>query len=365
MPQKENIRIVQLIDSLEPGGAERMAVNYANALAERIAFSGLIATRAEGDLKAVISKKVDYLFLNKKSNVDFKAFFRFRNYCKKERINCIHAHSSSFLWAVLIKFTLPKIKIIWHDHYGNSEFLEKRPKFLLKLMSFSFLMIIAVNEKLKDWSVRELYCKKVISLNNFSEIVQNDAVQSVLRGRDGKRILCLSNLRPQKNHLLIIEIANLVKKSYPDWSFHLVGKDFNDAYSISIKEEIMRLDLGQQVYLYGAQNEVATLIQQAAFGLLTSFSEGLPVSLLEMGMLGKTVVASQVGDVGKVIINSETGFLISDFNKNDFYRAIEELINDTEVRNTLGNALKSHVAQHFSKEVIVGSYLKTIAELNT
>ena len=42
-----------------------------------------------------------------------------------------------------------------------------------------------------------------------------------------------------------------------------------------------------------------------------------------------------------------------------------ELINDTEVRNTLGTALKSHVAQHFSKEVIVGSYLKTIAELNT
>ena len=42
------MRIVQLIDSLDAGGAERMAVNYANALSEKITFSGLVATRKEG-----------------------------------------------------------------------------------------------------------------------------------------------------------------------------------------------------------------------------------------------------------------------------------------------------------------------------
>ena len=35
------MRIIQLIDSLAPGGAERMAVNYANALSDKVAFSGL------------------------------------------------------------------------------------------------------------------------------------------------------------------------------------------------------------------------------------------------------------------------------------------------------------------------------------
>ena len=39
------MRILQIIDSLEAGGAERMAVSYANALANEIEFSGLIATR--------------------------------------------------------------------------------------------------------------------------------------------------------------------------------------------------------------------------------------------------------------------------------------------------------------------------------
>ena len=42
------MRIVQLIDSLEAGGAERMAVNYANELAGQIDFSGLVVSRKEG-----------------------------------------------------------------------------------------------------------------------------------------------------------------------------------------------------------------------------------------------------------------------------------------------------------------------------
>ena len=45
------MRIVQLIDSLEAGGAERMAVNLANGLAKQVEFSGLISTRKEGLFK--------------------------------------------------------------------------------------------------------------------------------------------------------------------------------------------------------------------------------------------------------------------------------------------------------------------------
>ena len=60
------MRILQLIDSLEAGGAERMAVNYANALATTLEFSSLVATRKEGPLLGEIDSKVIYLFLNKK-----------------------------------------------------------------------------------------------------------------------------------------------------------------------------------------------------------------------------------------------------------------------------------------------------------
>ncbi len=67
------MRILQIIDSLEIGGAEKMAVNYANALTDKVEFSGLVATRKEGNLKSHINQKVNYLFLNRKKFFDVKA----------------------------------------------------------------------------------------------------------------------------------------------------------------------------------------------------------------------------------------------------------------------------------------------------
>ena len=50
------MRILQLIDSLDAGGAERIAVNYANSLTQKVSFSGLVTTRKEGVLKTEIQK---------------------------------------------------------------------------------------------------------------------------------------------------------------------------------------------------------------------------------------------------------------------------------------------------------------------
>ena len=128
------MRIVQIIDSLEAGGAERMAVNYANALSEKIEFSGLVTTRKEGVLRNQINEKVSYLFLKKKKRIDVQSVFKLRNYIKKNNVTYLHAHSSSFFIAVLVKLTLPKIKIIWHDHYGISQDLSVRRNIVLKLL---------------------------------------------------------------------------------------------------------------------------------------------------------------------------------------------------------------------------------------
>ena len=110
------MRIVQLIDSLDIGGAEKMAVSYANSLSKSIEFSGLVASRKEGELKNKMEAGVSYLFLNKKKSVDFNAILKLRNYCKKNKVQIIQAHSSSFFLACMVKLLLPKIAVIWHDH---------------------------------------------------------------------------------------------------------------------------------------------------------------------------------------------------------------------------------------------------------
>ena len=59
------MRVLQLIDSLDAGGAERMSVTIANALSTRIDRSYLCTSRKEGVLKSDLKKDVGYLFLRK------------------------------------------------------------------------------------------------------------------------------------------------------------------------------------------------------------------------------------------------------------------------------------------------------------
>jgi hypothetical protein len=132
------MRILQLVDSLEAGGTERMAVNLANALASRLEYSALCTTRAEGPLKELLQPEVDYLFLNKGSKVDVGAWKRLHGFLKRNRIDLLHAHSSSYGLAVVMKCLLPGLQVVWHDHYGQSEFLSQRPLQPLKVLARFF-----------------------------------------------------------------------------------------------------------------------------------------------------------------------------------------------------------------------------------
>ena len=357
------MRILQIIDSLEIGGAEKMAVNYANALAENCDFSGLVATRKEGNLKSHLSNKVDYLFLNRESTLDFKAIFKLRKYCKENKIDFLQAHSSSFFTAFLVKLCYFKINIIWHDHNGLSEFISKRKSLVLKLASFFFKGIVVVNYQLKNWAIKELNCKQVIYLANFTIVDSNQKRETELHGIEGKKIVCVANLRFQKNHFLLIEVAKMLKESHPDWSFHLIGKDFNDDYSAKVKNEISACKLDDNVFLYGSKNDTNAIIHQANIAILTSQSEGLPVALLEYGLNKKPVVSTSVGEIPMIIKNGENGFLVPKYEAKSFYEALIKLIENDELRHKISANLYQTIQQNHSQEAIIGFYLNWLKNL--
>ena len=345
------MRVLQVIDSLEIGGAEKMAVNYANALATRIDFSGLIATRAEGNLKTHLDTSVSYLFLNKKTTVDLAAIFRLKKYCKEHKVEFLHPHSSSYFTALLLKFVYPKVKIIWHDHNGLSEFISSQKSIALKMASFFFKGIIVVNFKLKAWAEKELNCKKVIYLPNFTAIDSSEIVETFLKGTAGKRILCLANLRDQKNHFLLLDVAEKLMESHPDWTFHLVGKDFEDNYSSKVREQIQNKNLKDNVFVYGSKNDVKNIINQSDIAILTSKSEGLPIALIEYGLCKKPVVTTKVGEIPLIIKNAVNGFSV-DFDDSDlFYQKLINYITNEDLRIQMGNALYQTIIENNSRSI--------------
>lgn len=355
----KKLRILQLIDSLEAGGAERMAINYANALAEVLPFSALITTRKEGALQQQLSMKVVYFFLNKKGKVGVQAVLRLRKFIKTNKINLIHAHSTSFFSAVLVKMTYPKVKIIWHDHYGNSEFLEHRNSFTLRILSVFFQGIISVNLQLKEWAAQQLKFKKVLYLPNFVYFTEanRNLQQTQLEGVSGKKIVCLANLRAQKNHLMLLEVASHLKESHPDWTFHLVGKDFKDDYSLFIHQEILNRNLRKHVFIYGTRDDVGFILNQSDIAILTSKSEGLPVALLEYGFYKKPVLSTSVGEIATVIQSTKTGVLVPSGDVASFYNELIQLIQDPDRRTLIAANLNEHIKGNYSEEEVVHKYL--------
>lgn len=351
------MRIVQIIDSLEAGGAERMAVNYANSLANKIDFSGIVVTRSEGLLLHKINSNVDYFFLNKSKTIDFKALLKLRSYIKRNKIEIVHAHSTSFFLAFLLKLIIPKVKLIWHDHYGDSEFLAERPIMALKFTIPFFYGIISVNQKLKVWSKQKLKFENVIYLHNFPCFEDEQLETTILAGEDGKRIVCLANLRPQKNHFLLLNVAKKLNKMEPNWTFHLVGKDFEDEYSLKIKAKIFDFQLQNHVFLYNSKSDIKNILGQANIAVLTSQSEGLPVAILEYGLNFKAVISTSVGEIQDIICNGENGFLIANDNISEFYDALNILIQNPKLITTFGENLNATIRSKFNSEIIVKTYL--------
>jgi glycosyltransferase involved in cell wall biosynthesis len=351
------IRIIQIIDSLDAGGAERMAVSYANALASSIAFSGLVVTRGEGPLKEQVEDGVSYLFLNKKRAVDFGAVYRLRKFVKQHQVNVVHAHSTSFFIAFLLKLTCPNVRLVWHDHYGDSEFLSNRPLGALQMSAPFFSGIIAVNQKLKVWAEQKLNCSNIIYLPNFPSKENNSTAATILKGIPGKRIVCLANLRLQKDHFLLLDVARKLKLSHPEWTFHLVGKDFEDDYSQKIKDLIVAFDLEKNVFLYGTKNDITHIVKQSTIGILTSKSEGLPVALLEYGWYQKPVVVTAVGEIPSLVAHGKNGFLIVAQQESLFYEALVELIENELLQLEFGQALYRTVRNHHSETAVITQYL--------
>lgn len=344
----KQIKVLQLIDSLHIGGAEVLAVNINNLLNDSKEIkSFLCATREEGDLKKRIHNLNSYLFLNKKNVFDLFAILRLRKFIKKNGVSIIHAHSSSYFLAVCLKCILPRIKIIWHDHYGLSEFVEKRKRQPLRFFSGFFSYGIFVNDKLLNWSKQNLKIKNVNILRNFAFFNNNSKI-TFLKNENEKRIVCVGAFRPQKDHLNLLKAFTILHEKHPNWTLHLIGKRSESDYFREIQSFILNNNLENSVFIYGACEDLKFILSQAEIGVLPSKSEGLPISLLEYGLAKLPVVVTNVGDCGMVLVNNG-GILVEKENSKDLADAIIELINFKEKRIKFGLNLYNTVIQGYSE----------------
>lgn len=334
-----------------------VAVNIANSLLLKNVDSFLCAIRKEGDLKNKINDKVDYLFLNRKQRFDFKAIFKLKRFVKHNKIDIIHAHSSSYVFAIAIKILYPRVKVIWHNHYGNIEDLRGFFFLLLKLSSKMFHAIISVSEILEKWAINNLKVKNVNYLPNFASLQDTNEVTK-LKGKSKFRIVCLARISPEKDHLNLLKAFKLANVDHPSWSLHIVGNHNSDEYYDLVIQFVQKNNLVNKVFFYHNCIDVKNILSQASIGVLCSKFEGLPITLLEYGLAKLPVIVTDVGQCKKVVMNSNYGFIVPKEDEVALSDKMKLLMKDKNLRNDMSINFNKHIIGNYSENIIIEKLIK-------
>jgi glycosyltransferase involved in cell wall biosynthesis len=346
--------VLQLVDSLASGGAEHVAVMLANNLPMDTCRSYLCASRRTGPLQSELRPEVGFLDLQRKNRFDIAAILKLARFSQQENIQIIHAHTSSLFLGVIVSLINPRIKLVWHDHVGRHE-IKSRSRFLYGFFARRASIIFTVSRDLASWAVNTLGLPKerVLYLPNFVEMQQYDSKSLNLPGHRGKRVVCVANVRVQKDHLTLLQAFSKVVKSEPNAHLLLVGGDTDTILAKQARKTSRELNLESNVSWLGPREDVPSILSNCDIGVLSSVSEGFPVVLLEYGQAGLAVVATRVGECAEILEDGEAGILVHPSDPDELADEILHLLNSQDLRVRFGERLAERVKQNFSVETVI------------
>ncbi|WP_298247474.1 glycosyltransferase [uncultured Christiangramia sp.] len=190
--------------------------------------------------------------------------------------------------------------------------------------------------------------RRGIPITNVDKI---EARQNVLKRfnleSSNKLVIHMGNFSPEKNHIFLIDIFDRVKKEHPEIKLICVGE--GTLYN-TIKEMVVDKNLDSTVYFTGFERNVSELLAAGNCLTLCSLVEGVPGAILEAAVQRTPSISTNVGGVKEVLENDVTGFLINNFNKDEFYNKLILLTSNSELNVEMGNNSYALVVKEFGTE---------------
>jgi glycosyltransferase involved in cell wall biosynthesis len=352
----QRLGVMHLVDTLEVGGAERVAVTLVNHLDQNRYVPHLCSTRREGPLAFAVDRSVRRLKLNRSWRFDVGPVFRLQRYIKQNQISLLHAHGSTVFLARLIGMFPPYPAVIWHTHYGRFA-VENRKAPAYSAAARGIQGVIVVNRELGAWCQDTLRvpADRVWYLPNPVAAWKPGNNNVSLPGNPGSRIVCLANIRPEKDHLTLVRSMAQVVAVVPEAHLLLVGSARDPELLSAVQSEIKRLNLANNISYLGSRKDVSEILDTCNIGVLSSASEGLPMALLEYGRAGLAVVATSVGECEEVLGGGSVGMLVRSGSAEELASALINLLQDSHLRAKLGAGFQKHVADSFDATKITAS----------
>jgi len=354
------MRIVQVTESLEIGGAERVVVTLANALADRHE-SSVICLKSLGPLAADLDG-VTVSCIHKREGNDPGAILRLARALRAARAEVVHAHDWGGYLDIMSAAWLARVPVAVHTVHGRymsyppgrfTDLKKSLRHFCERRAARRFGNTICVSDALRAHVAEEVGIPESV----MHTIANGVAVPPLRRERVAQagalRLVTVGRLAAVKNFALLIRAFAPLAARWPQLSLSIVGDGPERG---ALEKLAVELGLTGAVHFLGFRSDIDELLAQSDVFVLTSLSEGIPMSILEAMKSGLPVVATRVGGVPATVAEGETGILVESGDERALTRALATLIEYPRSAEAMGAAGQARVREKFSVETMVAAY---------
>lgn len=164
-----------------------------------------------------------------------------------------------------------------------------------------------------------------------------------------KLILSIGRLTPQKGFDLLLQAFAPFTKEYPEWKLLIIGDDYGDKPLLN--QLINQYELMNNVSIIPSVNNVDDYYRKAAFYVLSSRFEGLPMVMIEAMSFSLPIVAFNCPTGPAELLNGDNGILVKNGDTGELAKAMALLAGNPELILKQSVAAQ-HMAANYSKERI-------------
>ena len=328
-------KIAHIVGNLGRGGAERFVVDLCNELAEKRENEVYLISLCDNDPETTfvneISDKVNYASFYKTPGFSIEVLLELTNWLVAEKMNVVHSHLNSLEYLLLYRLKKTETKFFHTIHStAEAECPGGFQKFLRKNLYKRNLIRPIVVSKDGSESFRKYYRleNEIIIENGRPFLTRTNEYPSLLEKYKGAPntflLVHVGRIIKVKNQRLLIEAVQRFNAAEEQKCRLLIVGDVRDE---PLHQKLLELTEGDDyIEFLGGKDNIVDYLSIADFFCLSSFYEGMPISLIEALSVGCISICTPVGGIKNMIDHKVTGFLSKDEGLDSYCQAIREAV---------------------------------------
>ncbi len=350
------MKIAHVVDSMEIGGAETLVSQMCRLQRERGHDPCVYAVASLGALGEKMLKEGFAVQANVGRHLPdaTRNFFRI---FKASRPDAVHLHNPTpTIYAAMAARMagVPSIVSTRHSLVAppHNRVAELKYRIATRFCDWIVGICDATVSNLK--AIRCAPARKIVRVYNGTDPL-NRTAQEDWPEKSGFTLVYVGRIEPVKNHALLLRAFQAAHLSLPSLRLWMVGDGSERAAMERLAAE---LGIGEQVTFWGQQLDVAPFFSAADAFVMSSKSEGLPVSLLQAFSLGLPAIVTDVGGMAEAVRLAQAGFMVSATDPAEMAAAILRLAANTEEREQFGANAEEAFQSRFRLQTMADAYME-------